>query len=137
MAYCFSVKHHRHDDRDDAQWAQDLTRPEEFPIFDLADFHDLCDPEAAKRNLYGLRIGPGGLTLDLGTRHQQVAEFQEAHPNHPWHGYPLWPLRRRDPGPTNRKQQAMRPSKAVFERMEAAGLLTRSQRKKLAKGDHI
>jgi len=137
LAYCFSVKHHRHDDRDDAQWALDLTGPEEFAIFDLADFHDLSDPEAAKRNLYGLRIGPGGLILDLGTRHQQVAGFPEAHPNQPWHGYPLWPLRRWVPGPANRMAQAMRPPKVVFERMEAAGLLSRTQRKRLFKGDHL
>src|SRR5690242_6222967 len=56
LGYCFSAKHHRRDDRDDAQWAHDLTRGEECAIFDLADSHDLADPSAAagNRGLYGL-----------------------------------------------------------------------------------
>ena len=72
---------------------------------------------------------------DLGTWGQQIAEFPLARPNDPWHGYPLWPLG--EEGPENRKGEKGRPSKSVFLRMEAVGLITHRERKKLYKGDHL
>lgn len=134
--YCFSAKHHRRDDRDDAQWADDLSNVEEFGVFDLADFHERTDTQG---NLYGLRRSPEGILLTLGTRHQHIAEFpQPSNPEeHPWHGYPLWPLFRKAGEKTNRRGEDMRPPKAVLQRMEAEGLLTAIQRRRLSKGEHI
>jgi len=72
---------------------------------------------------------------DLGTWGQQIAEFPLARSNDPWHGYPLWPLG--EEGPENRKGEKGRPSKSVFLGMEALGLITHRERKKLYKGDHL
>lgn len=130
--YLFHSKHHGRGPRDAARWSLDLSRDEEFGIFDAADAHELTDERG---NLFGLRLGPDGEVLDLGTRSQLVAEFPHARPNQPWHGYPLWPLG--TAGPPNRGGQQARPSKAVFDRMEAEGLLTARDRKRLYKGEHL
>ena len=131
--YCFSVKHHRLDDSNDAQWLRELRRDEEFGIFALADERDLSDESG---NLYGLRLGINGEVLELGTRGQQIAKFPLAHPNQPWHGYPLWPLKPYAGG-SNRGAKKVQPSKLVFVTMERAGLLTERNRKRLQKGDQI
>jgi hypothetical protein len=128
--YLFYAKHHGRDARA-AQWLPDFSHDEEFAIFDTADSHEVADEHGW---LYGIRIGPGGEVLDLGTWGQQVAEFPFARQNEPWHGYPLWPLR--EAGPSNRSGEKHRPSRAVFLRMEAVDLLTTRDRKRLLKGDH-
>ncbi len=128
--YLFYVKHHG-GDRDAARWLPTLTRNEEFAVFDTADFHDLSDDVGY---LYGVRKGLEGEVLELGTWGQQVAEFPFARLNAPWHGYPLYPLK--EAGPKNRPGEKHRPSKEVFLKMEAAGLITVQQRKRLRKGNH-
>ena len=128
--YVFTPKHHGADP-DAAQWLPALTLEEEFSVFDGADDHELTDDEGA---LYGVLLdGEDGLR-SLGTWNQQVAEFPAAREGEPWHGYPLYPLK--DQGPENRRGQQLRPETAVFNKMVGAGLITRSQRRRLMKGDH-
>ena len=129
--YLFSDKHHGLVP-DAAQWLRDLSREDEFAIFDTADTFELCDDRG---RLYGLRRNPEGRILKLGTRDEQIAEFPFARPNAPWHGYPIYPLR--EAGPENRQGEKHRPSRDVFDKMVAVGLLQNSQMKRLMKGDHV
>jgi hypothetical protein len=48
--------------------------------------------------------------------------------------YPLWPVK--ELGPQNRRGEKFRPPREVFLKMEAVGLITKQQRKRLIKGDH-
>jgi hypothetical protein len=131
--YLFYEKHHGRGATDAAQWLASLNRDDEFAIFDVADHDDLFDERGW---LYGIRPRlPSGHIPDLGTWGQQIAEFPLARSNEPWHGYPLWPIG--EEGPENRKGEKGRPSKRVFLIMEAAGLITNRERKRLHKGDHI
>lgn len=134
--YCFTPKHHGAGSKTDSQWLPepDLTRDEEFAVFDLADLHDLSDPDG---NLYGLRIGRGeteGEILALGTRGECIARFwAEQRPRH-WHGHPLWPIDVR--GAPNRRAQRYRPPPSVFEKMVEAGLISRPQARRLKAGKY-
>jgi len=130
LRYCFSAAHHGRGATDDAQWIEDLDERGEFAIFALAVWHDFSDPNG---NLYGLRRGDGDAILALGTRGEQVAKFWEAHEGQPWHGFPLWPLA--TSGPVNRRKHPA--PKAALKKMEAAGVLRPTQRKRLQKGDRI
>lgn len=130
LRYCFSQKHHGRGGPDDARWVDDLSEAHEFAIFDEADWFDLSDERG---NLYGLRRDPDGAILELGTRGEQVAKFWSTHKGHPWHGFPLWPLT--VGGPENRRKQPA-PREALI-RMEQAGILRPSQRKRLQKGARI
>lgn len=128
--YQFTPKHHGAV-AGTAQWLPELTLAEEFAVFDTADLHELSDDDG---NLYGLaRTEDGGLRY-LGTWNQQLAEFPVAREGEPWHGYPLYPVN--DDAPENRRGQKHRPAKEVFAKMRNAGLITRSQRKRLMKGKH-
>jgi hypothetical protein len=110
-----------------------LSREEEFAVFDTADMNELSDERGW---FYGIRPrNESGDIPDLGTWGQQLAEFPFARPNEAWHGYPLWPLV--EEGPQNRRGEQSRPAKRVFDRMEAVGLLTHRERKRLYKGDHL
>jgi hypothetical protein len=129
--YLFYEKHHGRGGPDAAQWLPDLSRDDEFAVFNAADLHDISD----ERNwLYGVRIDADGKVLFLGTAGQQIAEFPFARPNEPWHGYPHWPLK--DAGPENRRGEKLRPSKSVFLKLEAANLLTTRDRKRLFRRKH-
>jgi hypothetical protein len=131
--YLFYDKHHGRGGPDASQWLEGLSKDDEFGVFDVADQHDLADERGW---LYGTRPRHvAGHIPDLGTWGQQIAEFPLARSSEPWHGYPLWPLV--EEGPDNRKGEKARPSKSVFIRMEAAGLITQRERKKLYKGDHV
>ena len=130
--YFFYDKHHGKGSADSARWHPDLSQDEEFAVFDDADFHDVSDERGW---LYGLGRDGEGNVRDLGTWGQQVAEFPFARPPEPWHGYPLWPLS--EAGPQNRKGEVSRPPKGVFVKMEAEGLVSPSERKRLIKGRHL
>ena len=39
--------------------------------------------------------------------------------------------------PENRRGEKMRPNKEVFSKLQAAGLVTEQQRRRLMKGDHV
>ncbi len=130
LPYQFTPKHHGMD-ASAAQWLVAMTLDEEFGVFDEADHHALSD---GRSWLYGIwPDGQGGLR-SLGTLNQQVAEFPYADPPGPWHGYPLYPLR--GLGPDNRRGERLRPEKAVFDKMLAAGVISKTQRRKLMKGDY-
>ncbi len=130
--YFFYGKHHGGGGADDARWSLDLSQPEEFMVFDTADFHNISDDRGW---LYGILRSADGSLRDLGTRQQQVAEFPRADEGIPWHGYPSWPLGQA--APPRRRGEKFRPSKEVFESMQAAGLITERERKRLYKGRHV
>jgi hypothetical protein len=121
--YQLTPKHHGFPVKpSDAQWHKDLQHDDEFDVFDRADQHDTCD-EA--HNLYG--IAPdveNKCLLMLGSENQQVALFPFARDREPWHGYPLYPINGEDG----------RPPKAVFQCLQAAGLITERQRRRLMQG---
>ena len=128
--YLFAGKHHGGGSPTDARWLPEITRDEEFAIFDEADFHDLFEENGW---LYGvLRASPKELR-ELGTWKQQIAEFPYSREGVPWHGYPIFPVN--DEAPPNRSGEKMRPPKEVFQKMEQAGLISKRQRKRLFKGD--
>ena len=107
-----------------------MSHDEEFSIFDDADFLNLCDEDG---KLYGLLPHDDGSLRLIGTWFQQIAEFPVASAGSPWHGYPVWPVS--GAAPANRAGQNMRPARLVLQKMEAAGLITKKQRKLLMKGD--
>lgn len=94
-------------------------------MFDNADTHELCDDDG---NLYGVRQAAGDSLGYIGTRKEQVAEFPVAREGEPWHGYPVYPL--------TGMGERYRPHRSVFDRMLAAGFISRSQRRRFLKGDH-
>jgi hypothetical protein len=128
--YQFTPKHHGADNTA-AQWLPELSLDEEFAIFDTADEHDLSDDDG---RLYGVQRDEEDSLRYIGIWHEQVAEFPLAREGEAWHGYPLYPLV--DEGPDNRRGQKLRPATIVFRKMVDAGLITRSQRRRLMKGDH-
>lgn len=73
--YQFTGKHHGAGKADDARWAKDVTREEEFSVFDEADFHDISDEDG---RFYGVLRKEDGTLRDLGTWQQQIAEFPPA-----------------------------------------------------------
>jgi hypothetical protein len=125
--YFFYTKHHQAGNSQDAQWDPGLTQDEEFAIFDLADLHDLSNPNG---DLFGLHFGPGNKPLDLGTRGEFVAEFPVAAAGQAWHGYPFFPIAMR--GRTHTRKPRV-PIEAL-KKMEQAGLLTRAQASRLKRG---
>lgn len=128
--YQFTPKHHGADAKA-AQWLPSLSLEEEFAVFDAADQHELADDGG---RFYGaVPDGADGLRT-LGTWNQQVAEFPHAREGEAWHGYPLYPLI--ELGPENRRGDACRPAKQVFDRMVLVGLITPRQQKRLMKGDY-
>jgi hypothetical protein len=159
--YQFYVKHHR-GDRTAAQWS--LSQEVEFGVFDRADFHDISDKRG---NLYGIGRNAEGEVLELGMLREQIAKFPYVRPDEiplaedsieattaveespydpaykPWHGYPLWPLRkparhnRSKPVLANRTGQVSRPSKDVFQKMQDEGLIRAWERGRLEKGDFL
>jgi hypothetical protein len=128
--YFFYTKHHQPSNTTDAQWEPALTQDEEFTVFDLADLHDLSEPNG---DLFGLHIGLGPSILVLGTGGQQVAEFPATAAGQAWHGYPLFPLAKRGRG---QKRKNPIPTDAL-DKMEQVGLLTPSQISRLKRGKPI
>ncbi|MBY0526770.1 MAG: hypothetical protein K2R98_25485 [Gemmataceae bacterium] len=129
--YQFAAKHHGGGTAKDARWALNVSRVEEFTVFDEADDHDIFDDDG---RCYGVLRNADGNLRDLGTWQQQVAEFPRANDGVPWHGYPIWAVN--GLAPANRSGERVRPAKNVFQKMEQAGLISRRQRKRLYKGDH-
>jgi hypothetical protein len=127
--YQFTAKHHGGGKPDDAQWS--VSQEEEFSVFDTADYLDIFDDHG---RYYGVLPTPARDLRDLGTWQQQIAEFPRTSQGIPWHGYPIWAVN--DLAPPNRSGEKVRPAKEVFQKMEAATLITSRQRKRLYKGDH-
>ncbi len=136
LSYCFTPKHHGAGSASDSCWLLELPRPEEFQVFDMADFHQLTDNRG---NLYGLRIKEAGgkrQLLELGTKHERIARFwaEEREYAH-WHGHPLWPID--EDQPSNRARQSHRPPKEVFDRLIEEALLSRPKARRLRNGSHV
>ncbi|MBI3823527.1 MAG: hypothetical protein HY289_12730 [Planctomycetes bacterium] len=129
--YCFTSKHHGGGTSEDAQWHPQLSRDEEFAVFDEADYRDISDDNGW---FYGVLCSEERQLRDLGTWSQQVAEFPKANVGVPWHGYPIWAVN--SDAPSNRAGEKMRPPKSVFLKLETVGLITKQQRKRLLKGQH-
>jgi hypothetical protein len=143
LRYCFTPKHHGAGLSSDSRWLRDLTRPEEFQVFDMADFHELRDEDG---DLYGLRISgaPGNRELlKLGEMNEQIARFwAEGRATDPWHGHPLWPIRpkheeNRAKGAENRAKQGCCPPREVFDRMVELGILSKSKANRLKTSRHV
>ncbi|MGO8746133.1 MAG: hypothetical protein ACLQNE_09105 [Thermoguttaceae bacterium] len=132
FCYTFTGKHHGGGKSDDARWLPSLSRADEFSVFDGADYHDFSDD---RQWLYGVLRSHDGTLGELGTWQQQVAEFPFVATGGLWHGYPIWSVS--DLAPPNRRGEKMRPSKEVFEKMEHARVITKRERKRLYKGDHV
>jgi len=131
--YFFSDKHHGGGAKGGSQWSPDLSRNEEFSIFDAADWHEL----SGRRGwLYGILRADAKHLRYLGTWGQQVAEFRRARKGERWHGYPLYPVNS-TLAPPNRRGDKAKPSKEVFQKMERAALITVKERQRLLKGDYI
>jgi hypothetical protein len=130
-SYLFTDKHHGKGGHEDAQWADDVTREEEFSVFDEADLNDICDADG---RLYGVLQDADGELRCLGTWKQEVAEFPQASAGSPWHGYPIWAVNQS--APANRRHPRMRPAKEVFDKMELAEMINAQHRKRLYRGNH-
>ena len=124
--YFFYTKHHGQD-HSAIQGLSNMTRDEEFGVFELADFHDLSDD---KGNLFGLRLDAQGAILELGTDGQQVAEFPVPQSLTPWHGYPLLPLK-------SRGRPRLASPKQALRKMLAAQILNDRQYRRLLGGKPV
>ena len=127
--YTFTARHHG-GDKSAAMWAMEITRDAEFSIFDGADFWEIAD---GRGWLYGVLLNGDELS-SIGTRDEQVAEFQPGAEGEPWHGYPKWVVNKL--GPANRRKPHCCPEKQVFDRMVDVSLITAIQRKRLLTGRH-
>lgn len=98
-------------------------------MFYLADEFDLSNHHG---DLFGLLIRPGGWVETIGTRDEQIAEFPVALHDQAWHGYPLWPISRRDDAPRKSRLPA-----DALRKMEENGIIDAKQRSRLARGKPI
>lgn len=142
LVYVFTPKHHGGDTTSSC-WLTDLTFDEEFAIFDRADGVVVVDPKLMDErqvadgngNLYGYETLPTGTLRELGTWHQQIAEFPNQVQGADWHGYPIWSIH--SDSSQKYKGEECKPAKEVFDRMVQLGDITPAQRKRLKKGDRI
>jgi hypothetical protein len=141
LTYVFTPKHHG-GDKTASCWLPALTFDEEFAIFDRSDGIVVQSAGEDDRhvadnagNLYGYETVPGGSLRELGTWHQQMAEFPVQPQGAQWHGYPIWPIGPQ--APPNKQGQKCRPDAYVFDRMVQLGDISSGQGKRLKKGDWI
>jgi hypothetical protein len=131
--YYFHPKHHRGGNTTESRWKPDVSRQEEFTIFEVAVRLDLADEDG---DLYNVRKAADGAILDLGVFHEQIARFwKPTVPTDAWHGHPLWPVGAG--GPSNRAKQANRPSRSVFRKLVEQGVLSEAQRHRLNNGKNV
>jgi len=130
--YYFHPKHHGGGSSTDSRWKPDITRREEFTIFEISVRLDLSDDRG---NLYNVRKGADKTVLELGMFHEQLARFWKPSGDHAWHGHPLWPV---SAGwATNRGKEAHRPDRSVFRKLVEQGVLTEQQSYRLNSGRNI
>jgi hypothetical protein len=143
LTYVFTSKHHG-GDQAVSRWLTSLPFAEEFEIFDRADGIVVVAPADNRQvadsngNLYGYEILEAGLQhfRELGTWHQQMAEFPVQRPDSDWHGYPIWAIDE-ELAPQKYAGQKCRPEVGVFDRMVQLGDIDYGQRKRLKKGEWI
>jgi hypothetical protein len=133
--YRFTPKHHGGPGSGGtaSQWLTSVTLAEEFAIFNAADQHQLSDEDG---NLYGVQRDGLDSLRRIGLWEEQIAEFPSARAGEPWHGYPVYPLGDGAPERVRRRGQKARPAADVLTKMVRAGLISRSQRTRIMKGDH-
>lgn len=142
ITYVFTPKHHG-GDRDASCWLTSMPFDEEFAVFDRADGIVVAAPVDHRQvadsngNLYGYEILTAGRQhlRELGTWHQQMAEFPVQKPGSDWHGYPIWAID--EVAPQKYLGQKCRPEAGVFDRMVQIGDIDDAQRKRLKKGEWI
>lgn len=132
-SYAFTPKHHGGGLPTVARWHPNVSRQDEFDVFDTADFHNLSDQRGW---LYGFLVDQQNRFLAIGTLFQQIAEFPKSRLNQPWHGYPIWPIKKHS-GPFGRRSQKMRPDKTVFQQMLTKQLISPPQMRLLQRGDFL
>lgn len=114
---------------------------EEFEIFDRADGIVVQPPNDNRQiadadgNVYGYTVLADGSLEEIGTWHQQLAEFPNPAGGAVWHGYPIWPVG--PMAPQNLQGQRCRPDSSVFDRMVDLGHISAGQRKQLKKGETV
>jgi len=128
--YQFYKSHHGQGTPDDAQWLKEIGYREEFGIFSESDQKCISDQHG---NLFGIKH-KHKIVLELGTRGERIAKFWCPSEGSPWHGFPLYPLKRNVP--ENRKGYGCRPPKDVFLRMQSCGLVSERDRIRLYRGDY-
>jgi hypothetical protein len=125
--YYFHPKHHGAGHPTVSRWRPDVSRQEEFRVFENAAHLDLADTDG---NLYNVHKADDGTVLELGVFHEQIARFwKPSVPREAWHGHPLWPVRAG--GPSNLAKQANRPDKSVFDKFVELGVLSKVQSHRL------
>jgi hypothetical protein len=128
----FTGKHHGGSLAGDATWASEVSRNEEFSVFEEGVAAEVEDEDG---NFFGVLRGEDGELRDLGTKKQQIAIFPFTSEGTPWHGYPQWSLE--DADAPNRSIQKMRPAKRVFDRLKAARMLHETEVRRLWRGRHV
>lgn len=131
--YYFHPKHHGAGHPTVSRWRLDVSRQEEFSIFETAAHLDLAD---SKGNLYNVRKADDGTILELGVFHEQIARFwKPSAPTGAWHGHPHWPVGAG--GPDNLAKQKNRPDRSVFDKLVVQGVLSKVQSHRLNNARHI
>lgn len=130
--YYFHPKHHGAGSYIDACWHPDITRQEEFTIFELSAQLDLSD---SRGNLCNVSKATDGSIRELGIFHEQLARFWKPIASEPWHGHPLWPVVTELA--TNRGSQAYRPDKSVFNKLVEQRVLSERESHRLRNGKNI
>jgi hypothetical protein len=130
--YYYHPKHHGGGGPTDSRWCPDVSQQEEFTIFELADTLDLSDE---RNNLFNVRKSDDGKIHELGVFHEQIARFWGPSGNDLWHGHPLWPVVTESA--INRSGQEYRPSRVVFQKFVARGVLSERDSCRLNSGRNI
>ncbi len=113
------------------RWAADVSPDDQRSAFLAARQLRIADDRG---RLYGIFRTKAGQIRDIGIWHQQVAVFFREEPDSEWSGHPTWPLN--DEVLDRSAPPKARVPKEVLPQMEAARLITRRQRKRLARGSH-
>ena len=124
LSYCFTPKHHGGRDSRNATWLPELSRAEEFMVFDMADNHQLAD---ASGNLYGF----GLKNREAFVKFMNSAYGMSISPDFGMRirsriGTGIRCGRVGENGPENRTTQKYCPPKSVFERIIQAGIVSGS-----------
>lgn len=130
--YFFHPKHHGGGRPTDSCWKADITKGEEFLIFEISVRLDLCDERG---NLYNVRKAADDTILELGVFHEQIARFWKPRGENAWHGHPLWPVV--TDLPNNRIGQDYRPDRSVFRKLVEQGVLSERDGDRLNSGKII